>query len=155
MPYKLTPGEIMEKFTDYARLCDNRMGRARRGTKMVAVRKPAMYDMGGFCEFAGLDHRTLPAMTEDAHYRQVIHDIRCAVLLRKLKALKAREGDMDALVAELDTIYGLQAKKVRRGTCMQWQLRFSQRRPGNNGRQVAPGAAIAAAVIKQAALLLS
>ncbi len=150
MPYKLTPAEIKEKWAAYRQNCDNNMVKRRRGSKVLDVRRPVMYDMAEFCRFAGIDPRTVAGMADNINYKTVIHDIRCTVLRRKLQGLAHKEGRWGALLPELAGVYGLHAEHVRRGRRMRWLVRFNPVTIEQGSRRCAPAAAITLAVIERA-----
>ena len=65
MPYKLTPGEIEQLWAAYCRACNSNMATINRNGTRVQAPRPVIYDMAGFCGFAGIDPRTVAGMVAD------------------------------------------------------------------------------------------
>jgi len=114
MPYRLQPAQLLEKFEQYRKQCNEHTIEQRYRNEAVTIKKPKIYLLEVFCCLAGIDEDELEKLRKNRNYKRVIKQIEFAVLARKLDALVNGEGSASGLIFDLKANHGLHVKKANK-----------------------------------------
>jgi len=114
MPYALKPSQLLARWQEYKKKCDEHTAEQRYRNEVVVIKKPKIYLMEVFCCLVGLDEDDLEKLRKNRNYKKVIKQIEFAVLARKLDALVNGEGSASGLIFDLKANHGLHVKKANK-----------------------------------------
>jgi len=114
MAYKLQPAQLLERWQQYKKQCDEHTTEQRYRSEILTLKKPKIYLMEVFCCLVGLDEDDLGKLRKNRNYKKTIKQIEYAVLARKLDALVNGEGCASGLIFDLKANHGLHVKRANK-----------------------------------------
>jgi len=114
MPYALKPSQLLERWKQYKKVCDEHTTEQRYRNEVVVIKKPKIYLMEVFCCLVGFDEDDLEKLRKNRNYKKVIKQIEYAVLARKLDALVNGEGSASGIIFDLKANHGLHVKRANK-----------------------------------------